>query len=155
MISSGSPLNQATARYVPTERKREENWGQNIRITRTVPQQHPAPIPLPCKRYKAVFTAGIELVVGNGVGLRAAIEVEGAVVGGLDGEADAIDGDAVGLAGVELGQLPDVVALFNDGASVAGGGGRRSGKAGSGGEDERSGDCGKVHDDEAVGWLTW
>jgi hypothetical protein len=99
---------------------------------------------------EGVLAALVELAILDVAG-GCAVEVGGAAVGGLDVELERADGLAVKLAGCEVVDLPDVVALLDNGAGL-GAGLEGSGHGEASGGEEGSGDDLELHFEDVGGW---
>lgn len=98
----------------------------------------------------AVLAARVDLAALELVGGCAACEVEGAAVGGLNVEGEGAQGLSVKLASPESGDLPDIVALLDEGADGVVADLERCCDRDAGGGEEGSGDESELHDE---GWL--
>jgi hypothetical protein len=122
---------------------------ENLLVRHILLQQQSIAIAAPRKRNQRVLAARVERVVLNAAAWRRTGAVQGAVVGRADVEAECVDArsEAVGLAGGEVGDLPDVIAGLDDGAGCEGLAGVEgcSGTDAGDGEQEGRGGGGEVH----------
>lgn len=113
-----------------------------------LPQKEARAVGLVGEVDEGVLAALVELAILDGA-VRCTVEVECASVGGLDVETERADGFSVELASVEVINLPDVVALLDNGAGLSAGFERSGHDEASGGQ-EGSGNGLELHFESVV-----
>lgn len=123
---------------------------EDLLVADFLAQEKTVAVALESEVHEAVLAARVELAVLKLVGLSRAGEVEGAPIGGLDVEAEAVVVGALRLAAVEVGDLPDIVTLGSNRAGSFGSTSLKGSGSSEAGSGEESGDGGELHFE---GWF--